>query len=99
MPPRPRVAAATGVALVATLLTVQSLAQSPAPVAYTIPFPDTASRSFTVDAVVPTAKRDSIDVMMPVWSPGFYGMQNYADRVTAFTAKGADGAELTVAKS
>ena len=92
--------AAVGGALIAVLLTAQSLAQAPAPVVYTIRFPDTASRSFTVDAVVPVVgKRDSLDVMMPVWSPGFYGLQNYADRVTAFTAKGADGAELTVAKS
>jgi predicted metalloprotease with PDZ domain len=88
-----------GRTLVAVFLTAHALAQAPAPVVYTIRFPDTASRSFTVDAVVPAAKGDSIDVMMPVWSPGFYGLQNYADRVTSFTAKGADGAVLAVAKS
>src|SRR5262249_54106915 len=38
------------------------------------------------------------DLMMPVWSPGFYGLQNYAARVTAFTARGADGTALDVKK-
>jgi predicted metalloprotease with PDZ domain len=85
--------------LVAALATIHPFAQTPEAVGYTIRFPDPASKTFTVDAVVPTAKRESIDVMMPVWSPGFYGMQNYADRVTSFTAKGADAADLTVTKS
>jgi predicted metalloprotease with PDZ domain len=83
--------------------TVAVFAQRPAPataaVAYTIRFPDTASHTFTVDATVPAAKQDTVDVMMPVWSPGFYGLQNYADRVTSFAAKAADGAELVVTKS
>src|SRR5688572_8154127 len=101
MPVRFRTAsAAIGGTLLAALFTVQSLAQAPDPVVYTIRFPDTAARSFTVEAVVPSAaRRESIDVMMPVWSPGFYGLQNYADRVTSFAAKGADGVELAVAKS
>jgi predicted metalloprotease with PDZ domain len=36
--------------------------------------------------------------MMPVWSPGFYGVQNYADRVTAFSATASDGTILEVTK-
>jgi predicted metalloprotease with PDZ domain len=73
--------------------------QAPAPIAYTIRFPDTASRSFTVEVVVPTGARESIDMMMPVWSPGFYGLQTYGDRVTNFTATAADGTSLESSRS
>ena len=68
------------------------------PLVYTIRFPDPASRTFTVELIVPTGKRAAIDLMMPVWSPGFYGLQNYADRVTAFAAQGDDGTVLEVTK-
>jgi predicted metalloprotease with PDZ domain len=67
------------------------------PVAYTVRFPDPGSHSFTVVAVFPTERRASVDVMMPVWSPGFYGLQNYANSVTSFTAS-AGGATLEVTK-
>ena len=69
------------------------------PLVYTIRFPDPASRTFTVELIVPTGKRAAIDLMMPVWSPGFYGLQNYADRVTAFAAQGDDHTRLEVTKS
>ena len=86
-------------ALIATLAAVSPFAQTPAPVVYTIRFPNTASKTFTVDAVIPTAKKDTVDVMMPVWSPGFYGRQDYANSVTSFAAKGPDGADLAVVKN
>ena len=69
-----------------------------APIDYTIRFPDPASKTFVVDMVVPTGGRDSIDLMMAVWSPGFYGLQNYADRVSNFVATAADGTALDVTK-
>jgi predicted metalloprotease with PDZ domain len=68
------------------------------PLSYTISFPDPASKSFDVQVVVPTDGRPAVDLMMPVWSPGFYGLQNYAQRVTAFTARGADGSPLDVTR-
>ncbi len=68
------------------------------PLVYTIRFPDPASKSFTVEIDVPTDKRASVDLMMAIWSPGFYGLQNYADRVTNFAANAADGTALDVTK-
>jgi predicted metalloprotease with PDZ domain len=68
------------------------------PLVYTIRFPQPVSRSFTVDVAVPTDKHASVDLMMPVWSPGFYGLQNYADRVSAFSATAPDGVTLEVTK-
>ena len=57
------------------------------PLVYDISFPDPASKTFHVDVTVPTGTRASVDLMMAIWSPGFYGLQNYADKVTAFAAK------------
>src|SRR6266536_3097596 len=68
------------------------------PLVYTIRFPEPESKTFTVEVQVPTEKRDSVDLMMAVWSPGFYGLQNYADRVSNFVATAADGTALDVTK-
>lgn len=68
------------------------------PLVYTIRFPEPASKTFNVDIVVPTDRRESVDLMMAIWSPGFYGIRNYADSVSAFTAKAADGTVLDVTK-
>jgi predicted metalloprotease with PDZ domain len=37
-------------------------------------------------------------LMMAVWSPGMYTLQNYANNLTAFSAKGLDGTELATAQ-
>jgi len=80
-------------------LCVLTLYAAPArpPILYTISFPDPSSKSFTVHMIVPTDGRPTVDLMMPVWSPGFYGLQNYAARVTEFTAR-AGGGTLDVQK-
>src|ERR1043165_785005 len=78
--------AAIGLALSAGVTQAQKLD----PLVYTIRFPQPATKTFTVDIQVPTGKRDSVDMMMAIWSPGFYGIQNYADRVSAFTATAPD---------
>jgi predicted metalloprotease with PDZ domain len=73
-------------------------ARTLAPLVYTIRFPQPATKTFTVEVVVPTDKRDTVDLMMAIWSPGFYGLQNYAAQVSAFTATAPDGTVLNVAK-
>src|SRR5262245_14631691 len=77
-------------------LDVARAEKAPQPIAYTIAFPDPASKSFTVRMVVPSDSRASVDLMMPVWSPGFYGPQNYAQRVSGLPAQTLDGAPLGV---
>jgi predicted metalloprotease with PDZ domain len=69
------------------------------PLRYTVRLPAPATKTFDVDVVVPTERRDSIVVMMPVWSPGMYTLQSYGDRVTAFAAREADGTTLQVTKT
>jgi predicted metalloprotease with PDZ domain len=94
-----RLGSATAItALLAISLVAPSNVQSPAALVYTITFPEPASKTFTVDVLVPTDGRASVDLMMPVWSPGFYGLQNYAERVTTFSAKAVDGSVLDVQK-
>ena len=95
-------------ALAAALLTTAACTTRPVafpaqgnalqPLIYTIRFPQPISHTFTVDVVVPTEKRESVDLMMAIWSPGFYGLQNYADRVSSFTATAPDGVALEVTK-
>lgn len=68
------------------------------PLSYTIRFPDPASKTFTVDLSVPPLDRPAVDLMMAIWSPGFYGLQNYADRVSNVEAHGADGRALELAR-
>ncbi len=95
---RRAVLAALVVSLVSAVFVAPDSAQKLAPIVYTISFPSPASKAFNVEAIVPTEGRASVDVMMPVWSPGFYGLQNYADRVTMFMARTDDGAVLDVKK-
>src|SRR5215831_3688149 len=83
---------------IAAALCLAAAAKTPDPIIYTIGFPDPASKSFTVTMVVPAGGQPAVDLMMPVWSPGFYGLQNYAQRVSAFSAKAADGTPLEVSK-
>ena len=73
-------------------------AQKLDPLVYTISFRNPPSKTFNVDVVVPTGKRNSVDLMMAIWSPGFYGVQNYADKVTAFTAAAPDRTALDVTR-
>src|SRR5262245_8825518 len=72
--------------LVAASLGVGAQPRARDAIVYTIRFPDPASHTFTVDAVIPTEKRATVDLMMPVWSPGFYALQSYAGNVTSFSA-------------
>ena len=43
-------------------------AQKLEPLVYTISFPDPASKSFNVSIAVPTGRRESVDLMMAIWS-------------------------------
>lgn len=86
------------VCLAVSAIRLAGAAAAVEPVRYTIAFPDPASKSFTVTMVVPSGTHDPVDLMMPVWSPGFYGLQNYAQRVSAFSARAADGTVLDVTK-
>jgi predicted metalloprotease with PDZ domain len=71
-------------------------AQAPEPIVYTVKFPEPAKNYALVEAAVPTGKQDAIELMMPVWTPGFYRVENYAAKVQDLAARTPDGQALKV---
>lgn len=67
-------------------------------IAYTIRMPAPESHTASVEARFPTGGADSLDLMMAVWSPGYYVQENYYTRVNDLTAKSPDGTVLSVEK-
>ena len=66
------------------------------PIVYTVKIPAPETHFAEIEIEVPTGKRVSIDLMMAVWSPGFYRVEDYAGRVQSFSARGLDGTALQV---
>jgi predicted metalloprotease with PDZ domain len=81
--------------LVAYAQPVQAF-QEPEPIIYSIKFPDLEKHKAEVTATIPTGLQQSVEVMMPVWSPGFYRVENYANRVESFAATAPGGQKLLV---
>ncbi len=71
-------------------------AQALEPIVYTIKVPKPDSHVAEVEAVFPAEGRPVVEIMMAVWSPGFYSVEDYAKRVEELSAKSADGAALKV---
>jgi predicted metalloprotease with PDZ domain len=75
-------------------------AQTPAePIRYTVSFPAPQTHYVEVSAVVPTARRPEVELMMAVWTPGSYLVREFSRHVEAVGAVGADGRALAVEKS
>jgi predicted metalloprotease with PDZ domain len=69
------------------------------PIVYSIKVPEPAKHVAEIEVDVPTEKRPTIELMMPVWSPGFYRVQDYAKQVEDLKARSTDGAALKVEQS
>jgi predicted metalloprotease with PDZ domain len=82
----------------AAVLTAQRAA-SLDPIVYTIKAPAPETHIAELTATIPTGKQPAIDLMLPVWSPGFYSLGDYAKNVQEFAARTTDGKDLTVDKS
>jgi predicted metalloprotease with PDZ domain len=79
-----------------TLPATTARAADPPPISYTITFAALASHLAEVDATFPAEGRASIDLMMPIWSPGFYRVENYATRVQTIAARTTTGTSLAI---
>jgi predicted metalloprotease with PDZ domain len=66
------------------------------PIRYTVTFPSPEKHLAQVEAVFPTEKKVAIELYMPVWSPGFYRVEDYAKNVEALEARTPDGMKLNV---
>jgi predicted metalloprotease with PDZ domain len=71
-------------------------AQAPAPIVYTVKIPSPETHIAEIEATVPTDGRAAIELMMPIWTPGFYKVEDYAGKVQGLAARTADGKPLQV---
>ena len=91
--------AALGVALACLAAPPAAIAERPEPLVYTVRVSRPSSQRAEVEVQVPTGRAASVEMMMPLWSPGFYRVEDYASRVEDFAARSADGAILPVEKT
>ena len=66
------------------------------PIVYTVRFPSPEQHTAEVEATIPTGSRPTLELMMAVWSPGFYRVEDYAKKVEGLSARTPDGAALKV---
>jgi len=65
-------------------------------IVHTVTFPTPEKNVAEVRTTFPTGGRDHIDLMMALWSPGFYRMEDYAAKIQELTAQSPDGKVLQV---
>jgi len=71
----------------------------PPPFAFAVSTPDPASHLFHVRLRCELPPADSVEFRMPAWTPGYYGLFDYAGNVRQLAAADGDGRTLTVEKS
>jgi len=69
------------------------------PIVYTIRVPAPESHHAEVEAAVPAGRSESFEMMMPVWSPGYYRVEDYAASVSEVKARTTGGTALPVEKT
>ncbi|MEK6702747.1 MAG: hypothetical protein AABZ53_10825, partial [Planctomycetota bacterium] len=62
----------------------------PQPIAYTISMPAPESHLAHIKATIPTQGSQSLDLFIPVWSPGFYHKEDHAAKVTDLSITAPD---------
>jgi predicted metalloprotease with PDZ domain len=82
--------------MLATLLCATRLARAAEPIVYTVKFPAPETHLAEVEAVFPADKSAAIELLLPVWSPGFYRVEDYASHVQNLSARTAEGQPLVV---
>jgi predicted metalloprotease with PDZ domain len=98
-----RVTRRSAISLLAILFSFTALAgaakaQPREPIRYTFRVIDAAKHIAEVDARFPLSGQSSLDLMMPVWTPGFYRVEDYAARVQSLVARTPEGVTLDVTK-
>ena len=66
---------------------------------YTVKFPEPAKHYCLVEMLAPSGKAKSIELLMAEWSPGFYRVEHYANRLQDLSARTPDGRPLPVEPS
>ena len=58
------------------------------PVRYTVRFPEAHTHYAEVEAIFPTGGQTSLELLLPVWTPGSYLIREYARHVEAVQSNG-----------
>jgi predicted metalloprotease with PDZ domain len=66
------------------------------PIVYSLKFPAPETHLADVVATIPTGKAATVDLMIPVWSPGYYVREDYVLRLHRFVARSPRGDSLNV---
>ena len=74
-------------------------AQTLEPIAYTLSFPEPQSHYIEVEAVIPTADRPTVELMMVVWTPGSYLVREFARNLEGISARTPAGTPLSIESS
>ncbi|HLX61851.1 MAG TPA: hypothetical protein VKX17_11260, partial [Planctomycetota bacterium] len=61
---------------------------------YTVEVASVPDAQFHVTAEVKNIHQDSLDLSLPVWTPGWYVIENYARNISYFSISGPDGKRL-----
>jgi predicted metalloprotease with PDZ domain len=69
------------------------------PVVYTVRFPSPVSHYAEVEAKIPVAGEKSVEVFLPVWTPGSYLVREYARNLENVHAADGAGADLAIEKT
>src|SRR5262245_43169617 len=86
-----------GIAAFAGVLLLASWTEAAdAPIAYSVGLPDAAKHYLDIEVRIPNPGGAAFELMMPVWSPGYYHVEDYASRVEGFTARGSGDRPLEV---
>jgi hypothetical protein len=84
--------------LLLALLAARAPAQQPQPLRYTLKIADPATRTAHITATYPAAGLATLDLMMPLWTPGYYRAEDYPAKLSDLAATSATGATLAVEK-
>ena len=84
--------------MIATTLLLSLLQARPAArpytIQYTIAMPDVGSHLYAITLTAGGLTGRSVDLQMPVWSPGRYGRMDFAKNVQEFSASGSEDTPL-----
>lgn len=66
---------------------------------YSLSFSEADMHTYHVDFSVRGAERDTLDLNMPQWMPGYYQIMNYADDLKDISARDTDGEALPIIRT
>jgi predicted metalloprotease with PDZ domain len=72
----------------------QSVSKKQAVFSYTVSMPEPSNHLIHVELALSGIVKDSVDLKMPVWMPGYYQIMDYPEQVSEFRANTLNGKEI-----